>query len=384
MKKIYSTADIVIIGAGSAGCILMSELSKNFSVIGLEAGSNFTTDPAITAVGSPAQQLQESSQYKYFWQGFQQTQPMAGLNGRVGDWTTGMLLGGDSSVNDLYYGRGSNAVYSQWAGIAGRPRWNLDNILQTFNDLENYQGLTDIPNSRGTNGLVSVLQTPNVSQMARDVVLQALGLATPEISVTIDYNDPSSESCIDARAQWFVDPTGSTRVSSATSFLNSSVMTPKGYGVGNHKLKIIFKAVVTKIIFDNIKNKNKNKHGNKKKKSKARKVEYIKDGQLHQVTARKAVIITAGFNSSKILQLSGIGSALTLANAGIKPVFINENVGKHLKNHPSISITLLADPNDIGTVSGAPYAYYITNAYLPAIGGSSNDPRMVQLLFEIF
>ena len=81
------------------------------------------------------------------------------------DWITGMILGGGSSVNGLYYGRGSNAVYSRWEEVSGSGNWSLDNILATFNALENYQGLTITPGARGENGPVNVLQTPTVSQL---------------------------------------------------------------------------------------------------------------------------------------------------------------------------------------------------------------------------
>jgi len=86
-------ADIIVIGGGTAGCILMRELSENgrFSVLGIEAGRNLTADPAIEAVGLPAFQLAETGRPQYFWPGWNQTLPMAGLNGRTGDWTTGML-----------------------------------------------------------------------------------------------------------------------------------------------------------------------------------------------------------------------------------------------------------------------------------------------------
>ena len=71
-----------------------------------------------------------------------------------------------------------------------------------------------------------------------------------------------------------------------------------------------------------------------------------------------------------------------LKNAGIKPVFINENVGQHLQNHPLIFITLLANPADIGIPPGAQYAFTIHSVYLPVVGGSASDPRMLQILFE--
>ena len=285
---------------------------------------------------------------------------MPGLNGRTSDWTTGMLLGGGSSINGLYYGRGSNAVYSRWEGISGSSNWSLDNILATFNALENYQGLTITPGARGVNGPVNVLQTPTISQITSQVLLPASQAAFPGIPIVEDYNDPSVENCIDPRAQWFIDPTGTKRVSSATAFLNSTVMTPEGQGVNGHKLFMLFDSVAVKILFD--------KHG------RAKKVKYVKDGKLFEAKARKAVVLASGINSSKLLQLSGIGPSEALKNAGIKPVFINENVGKHLQNHPLIFITMLADPALSGVPPGAPYAFTINNVYLPVVGGSCQRP----------
>ena len=363
-------ADIIVIGGGAAGCVLMNELSENglFSVLGIEGGLNLTNDPAIEAVGLPAFLLAGTGKSKYFWPGWNQTLPMAGLNGRTSDWTTGMLLGGGSSINGLYYGRGSNAVYSRWEEVSGSSNWSLDNILATFTALENYQGLTITPGARGINGPVNVLQTPTVSQITSQVLLPASQAAFPGIPTVVDYNDPNVVNCIDPRAQWFIDPTGTKRVSSATAYLNSMVMTPEGQGVNGHKLFMLFDSVAVKIIFD--------KHG------RAKKVRYMKDGQLFEARARKAVVLASGINSSKLLQLSGIGPSEVLKNAGIKPVFINENVGKHLQNHPLIFITMLADPALSGIPAGAPYAFTINNVYLPVVGGSAGDPRMLQILFE--
>lgn len=365
-------ADIIVIGGGAAGCILMSELSKNglFSVLGIEGGKNLTEDPAIEAVGLPAFLLAGTGKAEYFWPGWNQTLPMPGLNGRTSDWTTGMLLGGGSSINGLYYGRGSNAMYARWEAVSGSSNWSLDNILATFKALENYQGLTITPGARGNNGAVNVLQTPTIAQITKNVLLPATQAAFPGIPTVVDYNDPSVQNCLDPRSQWFIDPTGTKRVSSATAYLNNKVMTPEGQGVNHHKLFVLFDSVAMKIIFD--------KHGH------AKKVKYAKDGKLYEAKARKAVVLASGINSSKLLQLSGIGPSQALKNAGIKPVFINENVGKHLQNHPLIFITMLADPALSGIPDGAPYAFTIHNAYLPVVGGSSSDPRMLQILFEYF
>lgn len=364
-------ADIIVLGGGAAGCVLMNQLSKNghFSVLGIEAGLNLTSDPAIEAVGLDAFLLPATDAYKYYWWGWRQTIPQPGLNGRIGgDWITGMMLGGGSSVNGLYYGRGSNALYSQWEEISGSSNWSLDKILRTFTALETYQGLTITPDARGSKGPVHILQTPTVSQLTRDILLPATRAAFPGIPPVLDYNDPTVENCLDTRTQWLIDSSGTKRVSSATAFLNDEVMTPDGYGVNGHTLRVIFDSVVDKIVLN--------------KKGRATSVKFIKDGELIEARARKAVVVASGINSSKILQLSGIGPKKVLKKAGIKPVFVNENVGKHLKNHPLMSITMLANPLNNGIPDGAPYAFTIHNVYLPVVGGSASDPRMLQILFE--
>ncbi len=212
-------ADIIVIGAGAAGCVLMSELSQNgqFSVLGIEGGLNLTTDPEIEAVGLPAFLLAGTGKARYFWPGWNQTLAMPGLNGRTSDWTTGMLLGGGSSINGLYYGRGSNEMYSRWEGISGSSNWSLANILETFKRLENYQGLTITPGARGSNGPVNILQTPTISDITANVLLPATQAAFPGIPVVADYNDPTVQNCICPRSQWFIDPSGTKRVSSATA-----------------------------------------------------------------------------------------------------------------------------------------------------------------------
>lgn len=364
-------ADIIVIGGGAAGCILMNKLSENgqFSVLGIEGGLNLTDDPAIEAVGLAAFLLPATGREKYFWPGWDQTVSMPGLNGRSSDWTTGMLLGGGASINGLYYGRGSNRMYSQWEEISGSSNWSVDNILATFKELENYHGLpSTTPDARGENGALSVLQTPTVSDLTTQILLPASLAAFPGIPTVVDYNDPSVENCIATRSQWFIDPTGTKRASSATAYLNSEVMTPEGQGVNGHKLFILFDSVAVRIVFD--------KHG------RATKVKYVQDGKLFEARAKKAVVLASGLNSSKLLQLSGIGPSKALRNAGIKPVFINENVGKHLQNHPVIIITMLADPDINGIPPGAPYAYSINSVYLPVVGGSPNDPRKIQMLFD--
>ena len=193
--------------------------------------------------------------------------------------------------------------------------------------------------------------------------------AFPGIPTVVDYNDPSVENCIDPRAQWFIDPTGTKRVSSATAYLNSTVMTPEGQGVNGHKLFMLFDSVAVKIIFD--------KHG------RAKKVRYVKDGQiLRSKSSESRCFGELASTVASCYSFRALVRRKSLKNAGIKPVFINENVGKHLQNHPLIFITMLADPTLSGIPPGAPYAFTINNVYLPVVGGSASDPRMLQILFE--
>jgi choline dehydrogenase len=303
---------------------------------------------------------------------------MPGINGRVADWTTGLLVGGGSSINGLYYGRGSNAMYSQWETISGSSNWSLDNILKTFDELENYQGLTQ--GARGEGGPVNVLQTPTVSALTSNVLLPALTAALPTLPIVEDYNAPGVQNCIDPRAQWFIDPTGTQRVSSATAFLGPTVLDENGRGVGRHKgLRLIVNATVVRIAF-----------ARRGCKLVAKTVWFLLDGQLVRGVARKAVVLCAGINSSKILELSGIGarSVLTAPNVNIPIVLRNDAVGRNLQNHPTLFIALQANPADVGVPPDAPYAFTIASTYLPLTNGSSpgttDGPRLIQILWEYF
>ena len=148
--KISSRRTSSYVGGGAAGCVLMNKLSENgrFSVLGLEAGPNLTN--AILKSSSWSfrsfcylpRRLTDS-----FWWGWRQTIPQPMLNGRVGgDWVTGMMLGGGSSVNgSILWSRIKCALFAVGKQLRASSNWSLDKILQTFTAIENYQGLTITP-----------------------------------------------------------------------------------------------------------------------------------------------------------------------------------------------------------------------------------------------
>jgi choline dehydrogenase len=153
-------------------------------------------------------------------------------------------------------------------------------------------------------------------------------------------------------------------------------MTPAGHGVGRRRgrLRILFGAVTTRILF-----------AKKKHRGRLRPVGVVftRDNKTWHVRARRAVVLAGGINSSRLLQLSGIGPRTVLDSAGIRPRFVNANVGQHLQNHPTLYVTLLAG-GDNGIPPGAAYAYCIANAYLPAVGSDASAPRYLQILFDYF
>ena len=236
--------DYLIIGAGTSGSVLARTLSDNseIKVVALHNGPNLNQNSLISLssnsiiavlnalIGAPLYALGETT-----------AQPQA--DNRTFSWVYALPFGGATAVNASGYARGTTQMYAQWETING-PNWSTARILNTFNELENYTGLTITPDARGSNGLLPVWQQPTVARMSANAFLPALQMALPNVPIVVDYNDPSVSNCIDARAQYTqMGASASLRASSATSFLDSTVIDNNGNGVNGRQLSILFVCV---------------------------------------------------------------------------------------------------------------------------------------------
>jgi choline dehydrogenase-like flavoprotein len=268
--------DYIIIGGGSAGCVLANRLSEDpaTQVLLLESGpadkSVLIHCPAGFALGGKSGVAN--------W-GFE-TVPQPGLNGRRGYQPRGKALGGSSSVNAMIYIRGQREDYEHWAA-QGNPGWGWNDVLPYFLKAEhNERGASPL---HGTGGPLNVmdLRSPNaVGPMFVQAAQQAGFVANP------DFNGPTQEGV----GMYQVTQKGGERCSAAKAYLRPSLNRPN--------LKVLTEAHTTRILMEG---------------KRAVGVEASMGGQLQQFKAAREVLLCAGaLQSPQLLMLSGIGPAAQL------------------------------------------------------------------------
>jgi len=288
--------DIVIIGAGSAGCVLAKRLSDaGHSVAILEAGGSDN----YHWVHIPMGYLYCIDNPRTDWQF--RTEPDAGLNGRSLLYPRGKVLGGCSSINGMLYLRGQAADYDGWRQM-GLTGWGWDDVLPYFKKSQDYvDGASDL---HGAGGEWRV-----ENQRLRWDVLDDWSKAAQQngIPATTDFNSGTNEGVgyfkVNQRSGW--------RINTAKAFLR----TAKNTG----RLKIITHAHVCKILIED---------------NRAVGVEYRRGNAVHRLHARAQVVVSAGaIGSPQILKMSGLGPAAELGQHGIETLRDLPEVGENLQDH---------------------------------------------------
>ncbi len=291
------TYDYVIVGGGSAGCVLASRLSADPSikVALLEAGPGDKNFLIHMPMGYAALMKTGWVDWGYH------TEPQAGMRGRRLYWPRGKVLGGSSSVNAMIYIRGVPSDYDMWAQHGNRG-WAWDEVLPYFKKAETYWQGAD--SYHGGDGPLKV---------TRPGVAHPLNAAWIEAGREAGY--PSTPDFNGARQEGFgpLDCTiaDGRRASAAVCYLRPALKRPN--------LTVITKAQATRIVLQ---------------RGRAVGVEYARKKQRHEIRASREVILSGGaINTPQLLLLSGIGPAHEIARHGIQPVHDLPGVGKNLQDH---------------------------------------------------
>ncbi len=289
--------DYIIVGAGSAGCVLANRLSVDPArrVLLLEAGGR-DRNP-LFRLPMLMGKLFQSGIYNWHYH----TEPVPTLNGRKLYWPRGKVLGGSSTINGMIYVRGNRHDYDRWAQL-GNSGWSYDEVLPAFRRSEaheqrrdafhNPDGELTVTRSRGRNALFDTFIEAGV----------AAGYPAND-----DFNGAEQEGF----GKYDFTIRDGKRWSTSFAFLRPAI--------GRPNLVVETGAHLTRIVIEN---------------GRATGVEYLQDGSVRRATAAAEVVLSAGtVNSPQALLLSGVGPADELRALGIVPVHDLPGVGKNMQDH---------------------------------------------------
>ncbi|KQV51836.1 GMC family oxidoreductase [Massilia sp. Root335] len=294
--------DYVIVGAGTAGCVLANRLSRkpDVQVLLIEAGGK---DDYLW-IHVPVGYLYCIGNPRTDW--LFKTEADPGLAGRSLIYPRGKVLGGSSSINGMIYMRGQAGDYDRWADIAGDPSWRWDNVLPIFKASEDHHGGASAIHGSGGEWRVE-------RQRLSWEILDAFRDAASETGIpkVDDFNGGDNEGC----AYFDVNQRRGIRLNTAKAFLRPASARPNlTIMTGCHVEKLILEQTGQGVA--------------------CRGVQFTGGGRAFSATARRETLLAAGaIGSPHILQLSGIGPAGLLHRHGIVPVVDAPGVGENLQDH---------------------------------------------------
>lgn len=296
--------DYIIVGAGSAGCVLADRLtaSGRHRVTVLEAGGSDRRFFVMLPLGYGKLFYDPSVNWLY------KTEPDPGLAGARDHWPRGKVLGGSSSINAMVYIRGHKADYEEWEA-AGNAGWGWDDVLSAYRAMEDTEAGGDAWRGAGGPLFVSA-NRKGLHPLVQDYIAacESAGLAHNP-----DFNGAEQE----GTGIYQMTIRNARRNSAARAFLRPAMKRPN--------CRVVTGAHVTRVIVEG---------------GRATGVEYVRNGQTHTLRAKAQVILSGGaINSPQILQLSGIGPGALLQSLGIPVLRDNPNVGDHLSDHQGINYT---------------------------------------------
>ncbi|UOY01727.1 GMC family oxidoreductase [Blastococcus sp. PRF04-17] len=292
--------DVVVVGAGSAGCALAGRLSEDPSlrVLLLEAGGS----DDVLEVHVPAG-LYKVWRTRLDWNYTTEQQPA--LDGRRLFWPRGKLLGGSSSINAMIYIRGAAADYDEWAELTGDKSWSYEHVLPLFRRMED--NIRGADRYHGVGGPLRVEDLRSPHPWTRAIVQSAVAAGYPRND---DFNGAAQEGV----GQYQVTQRRGRRWSSADAYLHPAM--------GRPNLTVLTGALATRVLVEN---------------GRATGVEYRRGGRVHTAHAAREVVLSGGaINSPQLLMLSGIGPADHLREVGVDVVHDLSGVGGGLQDHPLV------------------------------------------------